>query len=56
MTEGGDVEWQVSEDPTNPIGYSNGNHDVAHSLLELQIDDQRFDDAEEMEREARSGN
>ncbi|KAL5728089.1 hypothetical protein ACHQM5_001212 [Ranunculus cassubicifolius] len=56
MTEGGDVEWQISEDPSNPIGYSNGNHDVAHSLLELQIDDQRFDDAEEMEREARSGN
>lgn len=55
VLEGGDVEWQLSEDPGNPIGYSNGNHDVAHSMLELQIDDQRFEDAEEMEREAQHG-
>ncbi|KAF5193778.1 Chloride conductance regulatory protein icln [Thalictrum thalictroides] len=53
MPEVRDFEWQ--EDPGNPIGYSNGNHDVVDSILELQIDDQRFDDAEEMEREAQSG-
>ncbi|KAF9617808.1 hypothetical protein IFM89_038990 [Coptis chinensis] len=54
MTEG-ELEWQISEDPAIPIGYTNGNHDVAHSMLELQIDDQRFDDADEMERETHSG-
>ncbi|KAJ6822656.1 chloride conductance regulatory protein ICln-like [Iris pallida] len=51
----GDVsEWQFSE-TLAPIGYANGNHDLAHTMLELQINDQRFEDAfedaEEMEQE-----
>ncbi|KAJ4953664.1 hypothetical protein NE237_030496 [Protea cynaroides] len=53
--EGGEEsEWQLSENPANPIGYSNGNHDLSHCVLELQIDDQRFDDAEEMDFNTRS--
>ncbi|CAM8996680.1 unnamed protein product [Rhodiola kirilowii] len=44
-----DSEWPVLEIPENPIGYSNGNHDLANSVLELQINDQRFEDAEEMD-------
>ncbi|XP_057546568.1 chloride conductance regulatory protein ICln [Amaranthus tricolor] len=35
----------------NFIGHSNGEHDLAHSVLELQINDQRFEDAEEMDHE-----
>lgn len=42
-------EGQLSEDLTNPIGYANGNHDLAHSVLHLHIDDQRFEDADDME-------
>eukprot|EP00262_Sarcandra_glabra_P010104 TRINITY_DN2499_c0_g1_i1.p1 TRINITY_DN2499_c0_g1~~TRINITY_DN2499_c0_g1_i1.p1 ORF type:complete len:269 (+),score=27.86 TRINITY_DN2499_c0_g1_i1:21-827(+) len=45
-------EWLPSENPANPIGYANGNHDLARTILELQIDDQRFEDAEEIERAA----
>lgn len=40
---------------TNSIGHSNGDHDLVHNVLQLQIDDQRFEDAEEMERERSSG-
>lgn len=47
----GDSEWQFSENLANPIGYANGNHDLARTVLELQINDQRFEDAEEMEPE-----
>ncbi|KAI3783808.1 hypothetical protein L1987_42895 [Smallanthus sonchifolius] len=46
--EGDDPEWNDSQIPFT-IGYSNGDHDLASSVLELQINDQRFDDAEEME-------
>lgn len=53
---GEDSEWQFSENLANPIGYANGNQDLAQTVLELKIDDQRFEDAEEIEREARSGN
>lgn len=53
--EGDDSEWQFSDTLTNPIGYANGNHDIAHTMLELQINDHRFEDAfedaEEMEQE-----
>ncbi|KAF8413033.1 hypothetical protein HHK36_001007 [Tetracentron sinense] len=68
---GEDSEWHISENPANPIGYSNGGHDLARTMLEyaelfsgllsssyslqLQIDDRRFEDAEEMERDTRSG-
>ncbi|XP_010909011.1 chloride conductance regulatory protein ICln [Elaeis guineensis] len=50
--EGSDSEWQPSENLANPIGYANGNHDLAHQVLELQINDQRFEDAEEVEHES----
>ncbi|MCL7036439.1 hypothetical protein MKW94_012328 [Papaver nudicaule] len=44
------------EDPENPIGFSNGEHELSRSVLELQIDDQRFQDAsEEMGRDTDSG-
>ncbi|XP_076953029.1 chloride conductance regulatory protein ICln-like isoform X2 [Bidens hawaiensis] len=45
--EGDDPEWNDSDIPFT-IGYSNGDHDLASSVLELQINDQRFEDAEEM--------
>ncbi|KAK1431577.1 hypothetical protein QVD17_08037 [Tagetes erecta] len=41
-------EWNDLEIPFT-IGYSNGDHDLANSVLELQINDQRFEDPEEME-------
>ncbi|KAK9266272.1 hypothetical protein L1049_025349 [Liquidambar formosana] len=53
--EGEDSEWQISQNPTNSIGYSNGDHDLASTVLELQINDQRFEDAEEMEHDNDSG-
>jgi len=34
-------------DPSIAIGQSNGDHDLARTVLELQINDQRFEDAEE---------
>ncbi|OMO98046.1 Nucleotide-sensitive chloride conductance regulator [Corchorus olitorius] len=47
--DGDDLEWNFPQNPTNMIGHSNGDHDLARNVLELQINDQRFDDAEEME-------
>lgn len=41
----------VSQNPVNTIGQSNGDHDLAHTVLELRIDDEVFDDAEEMEHD-----
>ncbi|XP_058104627.1 chloride conductance regulatory protein ICln [Magnolia sinica] len=55
VDDGEESEWNLSENPANPIGYANGDHDLARTVLELHIDDQRFEDAEEIEREARSG-
>ncbi|XP_076940961.1 chloride conductance regulatory protein ICln-like isoform X2 [Bidens hawaiensis] len=49
--EGDDSEWNDSDIPFT-IGYSNGDHDLASSVLELQINDQRFEDAEEMESDS----
>ncbi|KAJ0968749.1 hypothetical protein J5N97_021626 [Dioscorea zingiberensis] len=46
-----DPEWPFLENLTNPIGFGNGSHDLAHSVVQLQINDQRFEDAEEMEQE-----
>ncbi|CAA6663393.1 unnamed protein product [Spirodela intermedia] len=51
--DGDDSEWHLSEDLANPIGHANGHEDLAHSVLELQINDQRFEDAEEAEQQAR---
>ncbi|CAN6569266.1 unnamed protein product [Malus baccata var. baccata] len=50
-----DSEWPVPQNPSNSIGQSNGDHDLARTVLELQINDQRFEDAEEMEHETDSG-
>ncbi|KAK1415356.1 hypothetical protein QVD17_31137 [Tagetes erecta] len=43
-----DPEWD-SQTNFSTIGHSNGNNDLARNVLELQINDQRFEDAEEME-------
>ncbi|XP_068651062.1 chloride conductance regulatory protein ICln-like [Aristolochia californica] len=45
-------DWPVYENPANPIGHANGDHDLVRNVLELQIDDQRFEDAEEAEHGA----
>uniref|UniRef100_A0A1D1XLD0 Chloride conductance regulatory protein ICln n=1 Tax=Anthurium amnicola TaxID=1678845 RepID=A0A1D1XLD0_9ARAE len=47
---GDDSEWHFAEDLANPIGHANGGHDLAQSVLELQINDQRFEDADESEQ------
>ncbi|PWA55687.1 ICln [Artemisia annua] len=45
----GDIpEWNDIQIPFT-IGHANGDDDLASSVLELQINDQRFEDAEEME-------
>ncbi|PON89452.1 ICln [Trema orientale] len=54
VAEGEDPDWLISENLTNTIGHSNGDHDLARTVLELQIDDQRFEDAEEMEHDVNS--
>ncbi|XP_011041707.1 PREDICTED: chloride conductance regulatory protein ICln-like [Populus euphratica] len=46
-----DSEWNFSQNPSSSIGHSNGHHDLARTVLELQINDNRFEDAEEMEHE-----
>ncbi|KAL9237078.1 hypothetical protein vseg_011667 [Gypsophila vaccaria] len=43
------------EDNDVLIGQANGDHDLAHNVLQLQINDQRFEDPEEMEDEPSSG-
>ncbi|XP_068316362.1 chloride conductance regulatory protein ICln-like isoform X1 [Pyrus communis] len=52
---GDDSEWPILQNPSNSIGQSNGDHDLARTVLELQINDQRFEDAEEMEHETDNG-
>lgn len=47
-------EW-ISQNPGHSIGFSNGDHDLAHSVLQLQINDQRFQDAEEMDSDSSGG-
>ncbi|KAH7537895.1 hypothetical protein FEM48_Zijuj03G0141500 [Ziziphus jujuba var. spinosa] len=49
VAEDEDSDWHLSQNSTNSIGQSNGDHDLARTVLELQINDQRFEDAEEME-------
>ncbi|XP_031378022.1 chloride conductance regulatory protein ICln isoform X4 [Punica granatum] len=51
---GEDAADHFSANPISGIGYSNGDHDLVQNVLQLQIDDQRFEDAEEMERETNS--
>ncbi|CAA3024293.1 chloride conductance regulatory ICln [Olea europaea subsp. europaea] len=49
-----DSDLIVSQNQTHSIG-ANGNHDLARSVLQLQINDQRFEDAEEMESDDKNG-
>ncbi|KAK7263831.1 hypothetical protein RJT34_31428 [Clitoria ternatea] len=42
-------EGYIPHNPNNTIGQSNGNHDLARTVLQLQINDKRFEDAEEIE-------
>ncbi|KAL3837909.1 hypothetical protein ACJIZ3_022500 [Penstemon smallii] len=42
------------QDSTTAIG-ANGNHDLAHSVVQLQINDQRFEDAEEIGQYDKNG-
>ncbi|CAA7035085.1 unnamed protein product [Microthlaspi erraticum] len=49
-----DAEWQMSQSPTSVIGHTNGDEGLAQPMLELQINDQRFEDAEEMAHDSES--
>ncbi|KAI3735181.1 hypothetical protein L6452_14671 [Arctium lappa] len=49
--DGVDLEWDPSQTDFSTIGHPNGDHDLARNVLELQINDQRFEDAEEMDRD-----
>ncbi|XP_014492184.1 chloride conductance regulatory protein ICln [Vigna radiata var. radiata] len=49
VDEEAEDEGYISHNPVNSIGQSNGNHDLGRSILELQINDRRFEDAEEMD-------
>ncbi|XP_061359399.1 chloride conductance regulatory protein ICln isoform X1 [Gastrolobium bilobum] len=44
-------EGYISQNPANSLGHSNGDHDLARTVLELQINDQRFEDADEIEHD-----
>ncbi|XP_017244513.1 chloride conductance regulatory protein ICln [Daucus carota subsp. sativus] len=59
VTDGAEVddsEWNDVLAPTSSIGYSNGDNDLAHTVLQLQINDQRFEDPEEMDKDSDSAN
>ncbi|CAH1430363.1 unnamed protein product [Lactuca virosa] len=55
IIDGVDQEWDSSQTHFTTIGHPNGDHDLARNVLELQINDQRFEDAEEMESNNRNG-
>ncbi|XP_057457032.1 chloride conductance regulatory protein ICln [Lotus japonicus] len=44
-------EGYIAPNLANSLGHSNGDHDLARTVLELQINDQRFEDAEEVEHD-----
>ncbi|KAG6391909.1 hypothetical protein SASPL_149673 [Salvia splendens] len=52
--EDDDSEWDAHQNPAHPIG-ANGNVDLAQSVVQLQINDQRFEDAEEIEQDGTNG-
>lgn len=54
VAEDEDPDLNFTQNSSNTIGHSNGDHSLARSVLELQIDDQRFADAEEMEQDNHS--
>ncbi|CAH1417804.1 unnamed protein product [Lactuca virosa] len=55
IIDGVDQEWDFSQTHFTTIGHPNGDHDLAHNVLEHQINDQRFEDVEEMESNNRNG-
>ncbi|KAI7751579.1 hypothetical protein M8C21_004145 [Ambrosia artemisiifolia] len=50
-----DPDWDSSQTTFSTIGHSNGNSDLSRNVLELQINDQRFEDAEEIESNNSNG-
>ncbi|KAG6532067.1 hypothetical protein ZIOFF_005905 [Zingiber officinale] len=34
---GSDTDWQLSENPANPIGYANGDHDLSRRVHEVSV-------------------
>ncbi|XP_059449477.1 chloride conductance regulatory protein ICln [Corylus avellana] len=55
VEETAEEEDHFSQNPSNSIGHSNGDHDLARTVLELQINDQRFEDADEIDHDRDSG-
>ncbi|KAL0294770.1 UNVERIFIED_CONTAM: Chloride conductance regulatory protein ICln [Sesamum radiatum] len=53
--EDDDSEWAVPQNSTHSIGANGNHHDLAHSVVQLQINDQRFEDADEMEQDGKNG-
>ncbi|KAJ1296111.1 hypothetical protein BS78_01G273900 [Paspalum vaginatum] len=51
ITDGSDAEFS----DVNPIGQTDEHH-IAQAVVELQINDQRFEDAEEIDERLRNGN
>ncbi|XP_062205928.1 chloride conductance regulatory protein ICln-like [Phragmites australis] len=49
MTDGSDIECEFSD--VNPIGQTD-DHDIAHAVVKLKINEQRFEDAEEEDQES----
>lgn len=47
-------EWDLHPNPTHSIGAS-GNHDLARSVFQLQINDPRFEDADETDHDDENG-
>ncbi|KAI7751577.1 hypothetical protein M8C21_004143 [Ambrosia artemisiifolia] len=50
-----DPDWDSSQTTFSTIGHSNGNSDLSRNVLQLHINDQRFEDAEEMESNNSNG-
>ncbi|XP_028786243.1 chloride conductance regulatory protein ICln isoform X2 [Neltuma alba] len=50
VVDEGDEDY-ISQSPAHAIGQSNGDHDIARTVLQLRIDDEVFEDAEEMEHD-----
>ncbi|KAF7824935.1 chloride conductance regulatory protein ICln [Senna tora] len=46
-----EAEDYISQNPAHPIGQSNGDHDLARTVLQLRIDEDLYEDAEGMEQD-----
>ncbi|XP_042011921.1 chloride conductance regulatory protein ICln-like isoform X3 [Salvia splendens] len=53
-TEDVDSEGDADPNPAHPIG-AKENLSLAHSVVQLQINDHRFEDADEMEQDGKNG-